>query len=45
MLKNTLLIFLASAIAFLFVPLFMIGHSPEDYKFLDLEVVYKGYDI
>ena len=42
MLKNTLLIFLASAIAFLFVPLFMIGHSPEDYKFLDLEVVYKA---
>ena len=40
-LKDTLLIFLGSTVAFLFVPLFMVGSSPEEYSFLDWEIFYK----
>ena len=40
-LKDTLLIFLGSTVAFLFVPLFMVGNSPEEYSFLDWEIFYK----
>jgi len=41
LLINTLIIFLAAAIAFVLVPLFMIGASSEDYKFITLEAFYK----
>ena len=37
-LRNTMLIYLAAAIAFLFVPMFMIGNDPIEYKFIDRTV-------
>ena len=40
-LKDTSLIFIGALIAFLFVPLFMIGSSPDDYNFIDVELFYK----
>ena len=37
-LRNTMLIYLAAAIAFLFVPMFMIENDPIEYKFMDRTV-------
>lgn len=42
LLSNTLLLFLAAAVTFIFVPLFMIGSSPEDYVFLDANIFFKS---
>jgi len=39
-LKNTLLIYLATVTAFLFVPMFMIGNDPIEYKFIDKTVFF-----
>jgi hypothetical protein len=42
LLSNTLLLFLAAAVTFIFVPVFMIGTSPEAYTFFDTKIFFKS---
>jgi len=41
-LSNTLMLLLASIVAFTLVPIFMIGQSPGGYTFVDIEMFFKG---
>ena len=40
--SNAPTLFLASTVAFIFVPIFMIGQRPEDYTFIDLKILLKA---
>ena len=42
LLSNILLCFLASTMAFIFIPLYMIGNSPDDFRFIDANIFLKS---